>query len=266
VRTERVIAVSTLRVIAVFGGTADSEPSPSGKDTDPCRGEVKACAKQLGSAITAEDRHVLLTGGNGPKDKGAKGCAIAGAVPNRWVGVLKEPPGPGEPMGEKEGGLVIPTGLKHKRNYLEASMIDAAVALPGGDGTVSEVTSALSLKRPVAFVGNWAEYNLKESESESDRSAVLDKMVKTTLDLFKRQPANAGIDERLTKEVLRRALDSLPPCEYFKLCDAQKVVEWIESHVPRPGLDLFEDLRIAGLEKAARCYEDWLRCGTCDRS
>jgi predicted Rossmann-fold nucleotide-binding protein len=264
VRTERVIAVSTQRVIAVFGGTADPEPSRSGGITEPCGGEVKACAKQLGSAITTPG-HVLLSGGTGPDDEGAKGCAIAGADPKPWVGVAQKPPAdPDEPVTKKNGGRVIWTGLYHKRNYLEASMVDAAVALPGGRGTVSEVTSALSLKRPVAFVGNWAEVNLKGSES--DRSSVLDKIVERTLKRFEGQPVNAGIDKRLTKKALRQALDPLPPCEYFELCDAQAVVKWIESVVPRPGLDLFEVLRIAGLETAARCYEDWLRYGTCDSS
>src|SRR5262245_28946515 len=132
-------------IIAVFGGSKTRSP------------EVLACAQQLGSAITAA-RHVLLSGGTGPDcTSGIKGCAIVGAIVGagsaRWVGVAQDgPPDDGPPdVEERNGGLVIWTGLGHKRNYLEASMCDAVVAFPGDDGTISEVTSALSLGRPVAF-------------------------------------------------------------------------------------------------------------------
>ena len=88
---------------------------------------------------------------------------------------------------------------------------------------------------------------------------MLEKIVNCTRERFKDQPANDGIDARLTEDCLLQALDPLPPYWYFELCEAQAVVEWIDSVVPGPERDLFEVLRIAGLEKAARCYEDWLR-------
>lgn len=214
-----------------------------------------ACAQQLGSAITAG--HVLLTGGTGPEDEGAKGCAIVGAGSARWVGVAQaKPADPDKPVTEKNAGRVIWTGLRHKRNYLEASMVDAAVALPGGLGTVSEVTSALSLGRPVAFVGNWrAQIDL----DTSDCSSMLKKIVKCTRERFGNPTGTGGIDARLAENALLQALNPLPPCRYFELCKAQAVVEWIDSVVPGPESDLFEVLRIAGLEKAARDYEAWLQ-------
>jgi hypothetical protein len=232
----------TERIIAVFGGTTPPPPP-----------EVLACAEQLGRAITAE-RHVLLSGGTGPDDNSVKGCAITGAGSARWVGVEQSGPVRVEP---KNGGLVIWTGLGHKRNYLEASMVDAAIALPGGrgGGTVSEVTSALSLGRPVAFVGNWrAEVNL----DASDLSTVLEDIVDRTRERFGNPTGTDGIDARLAKDALLKALNPLRHYRYFELCEAQAVVKWIESVVPGPG-SFTGEFRIAGLVKVVPDYERWLQ-------
>jgi len=230
------------RIIAVFGGTTPSPPP-----------EVRACAEQLGRAIT-DAGHVLLTGGTGPDKHSVKGCAITGAGSKRWVGVEQSGPVGVEP---KNGGLVIRTGLGHKRNYLEASMVDAAVALPGGPsgGTVSEVTSALSLGRPVAFVGNWrAEIDL----DEPDLSSVLKDIVGRTRKRFGNPAGTDGIDVRLGEDALLKALNPLRNYRYFELCEAQAVVKWIESVVPGPG-SFIGEFHIAGLEQVVPDYERWLQ-------
>jgi predicted Rossmann-fold nucleotide-binding protein len=232
----------TERIIAVFGGTRPPPPS-----------EVLACAEQLGRAIT-DARHVLLSGGTGPDNSSVKGRAITGAGSKRWVGVVQSGPVRVEP---KNGGLVIWTGLGDRRNYLEASMCDAAIALPGGDGTVSEVASALSLGRPVAFVGNWrAEVNL----DASDISTVLEDMVDRTRRRFGNPTGTDGIDARLARGALLKALNPLRHYRYFEVCQAQAVVKWIESVVPGPG-SFMGEFRIAGLEEeeVVRPYERWLQ-------
>jgi hypothetical protein len=226
----------TKRIIAVFGGT--SAPSP----------QVLACAQQLGSAITAAG-HLLLSGGTGPDDTSVKGRAITGAGRERWIGVEKD--GPAR-VDKTNGGLVIWTGLGHKRNYLEAWMCDAAVGLPGGDGTVSEVTSALSLRRPVAFVGKW---RTDVDLDASDVSSVLKDVVERTRRRFGNPTGTDGINARLAEDALLHSLDPLPPHRYFELCEADAVVKWIESVVAGPAPFADELRRIAGFEKVERWLE-----------
>jgi predicted Rossmann-fold nucleotide-binding protein len=232
--------IRTKRVIAVFGGSGKPPP------------EVLDCAEKLGSAITARG-HLLLTGGTGPGEDSVKAVAITGAGPAPWAGVAQ-----GGPIGasEEHGGLVIRTGLGDKRNYLEACICDAAVALPGSDGTVSEVTSSLSLSRPVAFVGNqWRE----KFDLDADRPAALQNMVQATRMRFARAPANDTIDPLVAEDALMRALDHLPDYRYFELGEAEPVVQWIESVVPAPVPFAGEFRPVPGLEGVARDYERWLR-------
>jgi predicted Rossmann-fold nucleotide-binding protein len=232
--------IRSKRVIAVFGG--------SGK---PPR-EVLDCAEKLGSVITARG-HLLLTGGTGPGKDSVKAVAITGAGPAPWVGVAQDGP---IRACEEHGGLVIRTGLGDKRNYLEACICDAAVALPGRDGTVSEVTSSLSLSRPVAFVGNeWRE----KVDLDANRPAALKKMVQATRTRFGSAAGNDTIDPLVAEDALMRALDQLPDYRYFELCEAEPVVQWIESVVPGPAPFAGELRPIPGLEGVARDYERWLR-------
>jgi hypothetical protein len=208
---------------------------------------VLACANELGRAITAAG-HILLTGG--PGRDSVRGSAIDGAGSKPWIGVEKEGPVGAEEVGS---GLVIQTGLGHKRNYVEASMCDAAAALPGGDGTVSEVTSALSLGRPVAFVGEW---RTDVDLDASDVSSVL--IVKRTRKRFGNPTGTEGINAPLAEDALLHSLDPLPPYRYFELCEAEAVLEWIESVVPGPAPFAGEFSRIAGLKEVAPRYERWL--------
>jgi hypothetical protein len=169
-----------------------------------------------------------------------------------WVGVDQGGPVRAE---ESDGGLAIWTGLGHKRNYLEACMCDAAIALPGGDGTVSEVTSSLSLDRPVAFLGDWrADIDL----DALDLSSVLKKIVERTRRRFGNPNSTDGINVLIAEDTLLHALKHLPPYRYFDLCEAEAVAEWIESVVPGPAPFSGEFPRLAGLEKVARDYDRWI--------
>jgi predicted Rossmann-fold nucleotide-binding protein len=101
---------------------------------------------------------ILLTGGTGSADDSVKDCAIRGAERARregrvaaWVGVERTPT-----RGAAEGsgsGLILRPGYQHERNYVEAHLCDAAIALPGGPGTASEVAFCPTLKRPLVLVG-----------------------------------------------------------------------------------------------------------------
>jgi SLOG cluster4 family len=210
-----------------------------------------ACAEELGQAISAAG-YILLTGGTGPDDRSVKGRAIKGAGAARWVGVAQK-----GPSGTRKvnGGLVIRTGLGDKRNYLEARICDAAVALRGGEGTLSEITSALSVGRPVALVGKWRTDVDLDAE---DRSAVLERIVRGAQTKLDNPPGNEEIDALIIQDVQVDALDPLPPYGYFELCEAAAVVRWIESVLPGPAPFAGEFPRIAGMERIASEYEQWL--------
>jgi SLOG cluster4 family len=229
-------------IVAVFGGST-SPPEP-----------VLACAEELGQTIVAA-RHVLLTGGTRPATDSVKGRAIQGACGSPWVGVRQQGPPGAQPSEECEPGLVVSTGLGDKRNYLEATMCDAAIALPGRDGTLSEVTCSLSLGRPVAFVGEWRE----ECDLDAtDLAAVLARIVERTERLFAEAEGSDVVDRSIAPPVIRGGLDCLPAYNYFELCAAQGAVRWIESVKADAGAFAGHFPPIPGFEGAATEYERWL--------
>jgi predicted Rossmann-fold nucleotide-binding protein len=229
----------TKRVIAVFGGL-----------TAPA---VLKSAEELGHVVAAEGQ-ILLTGGTRCAEDSVKNAAICGAGSSPWVGVEREAPVRAERQNDSKQGFVIFSDLNHKRNYLEACLCDAAIALEGGSGTLSEVTCALSLGRPVALVGaGWREqYDLDDA---GNRSTILDGMVSRTLERFEH---SQGLEALLTKDALRAGLNHLPSFGYFELGAEGDAVAWIESVLPE-GRSLPGTFpQIEGHQGVAREYEAWL--------
>ena len=152
----------TKRIIAVFGGAGATK-------------DDRALAEELGRAIT-EAGHVLLTGGTYQpempiEEMPIKDRAIRGAGASPWIGVDRTKKLRAAEFKRMGGcGAVLTSDLAQMRNYLEAVMCDGAIALRGKTGTRSEVTSALSLQRPVALVGpawKWAVRHPHKRSSES---------------------------------------------------------------------------------------------------
>ena len=141
-------------IIAIFGGTSLTE--------------AHRFAEWAGEAL-AERAALVLTGGTGtllPPDKSKrhevrpiKESALVGAVSavsplrRRWIGVARSDR-PNAEINEEFGGFVIATDLGHSRNYLEACLCDAALVLPGGEGTESEAMFTRACEKPVLFVGS----------------------------------------------------------------------------------------------------------------
>ena len=132
-------------VLAVFGGNA---PSP----------DELAAACLLGAAIGRSDA-VLLTGGDGSDSSTVKDAAILAAddaatpdSPAAWVGVRNAPAvAAPEPRGPRS--VVVTPGWRHRRNFVEACLCDAAITISGGPGSASEALFSLYLGRPVVIVG-----------------------------------------------------------------------------------------------------------------
>lgn len=106
--------------------------------------------------LAAEAGFVVLTGGgSGVMEAAAKGCHQAGGL---CVALL--------PSGDFEWGndwnqVVIPTSIGFARNIITAHAGDVMLALPGGWGTLQEVTFACELGRPVL---SWNSHTFPETD------------------------------------------------------------------------------------------------------
>ena len=117
--------------------------------------EVKVMAETAGR-LAAEAGFVVLTGGgSGVMEAASRGAVKAGGLA---VGIL--------PSGEFSWGnswssVVIPTSIGYARNVITAHAGDVMIALPGGWGTLQEVTFAAELGRPVL---SWKSHSFDETE------------------------------------------------------------------------------------------------------
>ena len=125
-------------------------------------------------------------------------------------------------------------------------MCDAAVALGGGPGTHSEVTSALALGRPVAFVGpGWEDYDPTDADG----------LAKRTIQKF-----GGSLGTLVDEQCLRNKLRSLPASPYFQLGAESEAIAWIMCGVTEPFEGRFPEI-VTAIEDH-RCakaeYEKWL--------
>ncbi len=130
-----------------------------------CAGEVYEQAREVGR-ILAEREHTLICGGLGGVMEGAsKGACLAGG---RVIGLL-----PGSDPREANPFVTCPvtTEMGIMRNYLVVQNGDAAIAVSGGYGTLSEISMALKLGRRVVLLGGWTGIDGVEI-AETPREAV----------------------------------------------------------------------------------------------
>jgi hypothetical protein len=101
-------------------------------------------AREVGRLL-AERGHELVCGGRGGAMEAA--CRGASEAGGHTVGIL---PGPDRSDANEYVDTAIATGLGNARNVLVVMNGDAAIAIDGGPGTLSELGHALDLGRPVA--------------------------------------------------------------------------------------------------------------------
>ena len=123
--------------IAVFGGRT------VGKD-------LYADAVEIGRLMAEENWLVFCGGGTGVMEAVARGVKEGGGI---CIGILK-----GTNLKEGIPYLTLPikTGLGVARNALLAYNCDAAVAIDGQYGTLSEIAYALQLNKPVIGYKSWS--------------------------------------------------------------------------------------------------------------
>jgi len=124
------------KVIAVLGGRE-------------CDTATYQLAYEVGRGI-AERRAVLICGGrNGVMEAACKGASEAGGL---TIGVL-----PGEERSEANYWvtIAIPTGIGIARNSILPRACDAAIAIGGQYGTLSEIAYCLQIGKPVCALNSW---------------------------------------------------------------------------------------------------------------
>ena len=136
----------TRPLIAVFGGNR-VEP------------EVMATAEALGRALVDAGFRVICGGLGGVM--AAVACGARSSV--RWTGADVIGLLPGWTADEEPNAWIdvaLATGMGSQRNNLVARVADAAIAIGGGSGTLSEIALAWHERRPLACLANtggWAE-------------------------------------------------------------------------------------------------------------
>lgn len=124
------------KVIAVFGAGNPSER------------EAKL-AYEVGRYIALKNAILVCGGLGGCMEQAAKGAKDEGGL---TIGII--------PIYEKSAAnkyidIVIPTGLGNARNTLVASTADAAIAVGGKTGTLSEIGLARKMGKPVVTLESW---------------------------------------------------------------------------------------------------------------
>ena len=114
-----------------------------------CSKKVFSLAEEVGQEI-AKAGAILVCGGLGGVMEGAaKGAKEAKGI---TIGIL-----PGSQKEDANPYIDIPivTGIGEARNLVVVRSSDAVIALPGKYGTLSELSFAMKLEKPVIGISTW---------------------------------------------------------------------------------------------------------------
>jgi uncharacterized protein (TIGR00725 family) len=128
--------MSAAHYIGVIGA---SEASAAERDT----------ARTVGSGLARAGAVVLCGGRGGVMEAVCEGAKQARGV---TIGVL---PGWDRREANAHVDVALATGLGELRNGLLVRFSDALIAIGGGWGTLSEISFALRIGRPVVALGSW---------------------------------------------------------------------------------------------------------------
>jgi len=135
--------------ISVFGG----------RNITP---EVYENSVEIGRLLAQVGFLVFCGGGKGVMEAISKGVSKSGGT---VIGILK-----GKELEEGNDYLTIPiaTGMDIARNAVLAYNCDAAIAISGQYGTMSEIAYAFQLDKPVIGYQTWDINNVIQAESPED--------------------------------------------------------------------------------------------------
>ncbi len=131
--------------------------------------EVYEDTLEIGRRLAHEGYLVFCGGGAGVMEAIAKGVNNEGGI---VVGVLK-----GDDLDEGNKYITVPiaTGIGIARNAILAYNCDAAIAISGQYGTLSEIAYAFQLKKPVIGYKTWAIDPVIQANTPEEVVSKLDK-------------------------------------------------------------------------------------------
>jgi uncharacterized protein (TIGR00725 family) len=121
--------------------------------------EQEQVAEEVGFGLATAGAIVITGGGPGVMAGASRGAARAGGI---VIGLL---PGENRAAANPWVQVALPTGLGELRNGLIVRACDAAVAVGGAYGTLSEIALALVAGKPVIGVGTWDISGVEAAES-----------------------------------------------------------------------------------------------------
>jgi uncharacterized protein (TIGR00725 family) len=114
-----------------------------------CTQDIYEKARRVGQGIAGLNA-ILVCGGLGGVMEGAcRGAQECGGI---TVGIL---PGPDRSKANPYVTIPVVTDMGHARNILIVRSSDILVAVSGGYGTLSEISIALKLAKPVVGLDTW---------------------------------------------------------------------------------------------------------------
>ncbi len=113
-------------------------------------GPKDAAAETIGRLIAREGATLVCGGLGGVMEAASRGAAAAGGL---VIGVL---PGPYPSEANPHVGAAIATDMGIARNAVIVRSADAAIAVGGGYGTLSEIALALKCGVPVVGFETWS--------------------------------------------------------------------------------------------------------------
>ena len=140
--------------ISVFGGRTVGK-------------ELYAETVEIGRLMAEENWLVFCGGGSGVMEAVSKGVKEGGGT---CIGILK---GINGDEANDHLALAIPTGIGIGRNVILAYNCDAAIAIGGKYGTLSEIAYALSLDKKVVGYKTW---NIEGVEDAGSLEEVIEKI------------------------------------------------------------------------------------------
>ena len=138
--------------IAVFGGRQISD-------------NIYQKAYKLGGLFAKEGYLVYCGGGKGVMEAISKGVSDSGGT---CVGILK-----GSTLDEMNDFIKVPiaTNMGISRNALLAYNCDVAIAISGKYGTLSEISYALQLEKPIIGLHSW---NMNDLRNVNDPNEIIE--------------------------------------------------------------------------------------------
>ncbi|MDZ7795607.1 MAG: TIGR00725 family protein [Candidatus Marinimicrobia bacterium] len=146
-------------IISVFGGREADE-------------KQLRDAEAVGKAIAGHGWILLCGGRGGIMEAVSKGCTEAGGLS---IGIL-----PGNDRSDANPYIQIPiaTGVGLARNEIVARACDAAVAIGGKYGTLSEIAYALQFDKTLVTLGSWDIPGSIKAHTPEELIRILEKSLK----------------------------------------------------------------------------------------